>query len=117
MQSYKGFSPSQRMKMNDVLKKEIAAGNLPDAMTQPCSICGQDRGIRHYHAEDYSNPEAHLKSIKVVCWRCHMMIHNRYKHPLSVAQYFLDIHFMGKKWPPIYRPNAWDELQQHFTED
>lgn len=116
MQSYKGFTAAHRTKMLAILKAEVAAGRMPDAMTVPCSICGQDRGIRHYHCEDYT-PEVYLQSCKVVCWRCHMMIHNRYKHPLSVAQYFLDIHFLGKKWPPVFRPNAWDVLEQHFTED
>lgn len=117
MVSYKGFSKEQRLKMHEIFKAEIAAGRVPPANTQPCSICGQDKGIRHYHAEDYTNPELHQKSVRVVCWRCHMMIHNRFKHPLSVAQYLLNIHFLGKRYAPVYRPNDWATLEQHFTED
>ena len=115
MNSYNGFSGQQREKGNEILKQAVAEGVIPDQNTQPCCICGQDKGIRHYHNEDYSE-ENIVKDAHVVCWRCHMMIHTRFRHPLSFAKYMIDVVIYKKRFPPIFRPNAFEELEQHYID-
>ena len=113
MNSYNGFTAYQRQKGGKLIKKAIEAGVLEDPMKCSCVICGQDKGIRHYHNEDYS-PEHIIEDAKVVCWRCHMMIHTRFKHPLSFAKYMMDAALYKKQYPPIYSPTAWNELHKHY---
>lgn len=116
MNSYNGFTPYQRAQGDKVLKEAIARGEIADPMTQPCCICGQDKGIRHLHCEDYS-PDKIVQDSRVVCWRCHMMIHTRYKHPLSFAKYMMQVTLYKQRFTPVYRPNDWETLEQHYTED
>ena len=51
---YNGFTGKQRAKGAIIIKKAIKEGILPDLHTSPCEMCGQTKGIREYHAEDYS---------------------------------------------------------------
>ena len=102
MKSYNGFTPYQRTKGDAILKEAIKNGVIPDPKTQPCCMCGQDKGIRHYHNEDYS-PEHIVQDAHVLCWRCHMMLHSRFSHPESWARYVIETTIYKRRYPAVYR--------------
>lgn len=115
MKSYNGFTPAQREKGGEILKEAIRNGVLPDPKTCSCFLCGQDKGIRHYHNEDYSE-ENIINDAKVVCWRCHMMIHTRYRHPLSFGKYMIDVTLYKKQFPPVFVGDDWKALEMHYID-
>lgn len=115
MNSYNGFSPEERRRGDRILKKAIKEGKIPDPMTQPCAMCGQTKGIRHYHCEDYS-PENILQDATVLCWRCHMMLHTRFWHPKSWHKYMTEVVFHHKQYPPVYRGNDWGQLDINYSD-
>lgn len=114
MNSYNGFSPAQRQKGDKIIKAAIAEGKLKPLTEVKCYICGQDEGIRHYHNEDYS-PENVIADARPVCWRCHMMIHKRFRHPKSYEKYISEVK-AGKRYPPVYKHNDWGALTQHMID-
>lgn len=71
---YNGFSPEERDEGDKIIKKAIEEGILPDLHSIPCELCGQDKGVREYHAEDYS-PDKILDDVICVCKSCHLHIH------------------------------------------
>ena len=111
MKSYNGFSPAERIKGDKIIKQAIHDGILKPLKETKCSICGQDKGIRHYHCEDYSE-EKILDDVVPVCWRCHMMIHSRFRHRKAFEIYMSEVKG-GKRYPPVYRHN-FDILEEHF---
>ena len=54
MREYKGFSEKER--------NAIQNGELVHPCTLPCEMCGQDKGIREWHCEDYT-PEVAMQSL------------------------------------------------------
>lgn len=115
LKSYNGFNGDERENGDKIIKKAIKEGILKPPGECACVLCGQDKGIRHYHNEDYS-PENVLSDTRVLCWRCHMMVHNRFKHPLSFGKYMIDVAITGKQFAPVFRGNAWEELEQHYID-
>jgi hypothetical protein len=59
-------------------------------------MCGQTKGMLHYHLEDYSTPFVDLRAI---CVGCHMRLHIRFEYPNLWKQHLLDLR-QGKKSPP-----------------
>lgn len=115
MKSYNGFSPSQREKASRIQRQAIKDGVMPNPNELKCVLCGQDRGIRHYHNEDYSD-EHIIDNARCLCWRCHMMIHGRFAHPKSFAKYMIDVTVYKKRFPPVFRGNDWDALEVHMID-
>jgi hypothetical protein len=101
LKPYNGFSGKQRDEGDKIIKQAIKEGRLIPLTEAVCVMCGQDKGIRHYHCEDYS-PENILNDAKCYCWRCHMIWHSRFKYPEQVKKYFDEI-AAGKRFPPVYR--------------
>ena len=101
MKSYNGFSPKERLEGDKIIKQAIKDGILKPLDECSCALCGQDKGIRHYHNEDYSKENV-VKDAICVCWRCHMMIHCRFKHKEAYIKYAKEIK-SGKKYPPVYK--------------
>jgi hypothetical protein len=114
MNSYNGFTGEQREQGNKIIKKAIKDGILKPLTEVECLYCKQKEGIRHYHNEDYT-PENIISDAIPVCWRCHMMIHKRFRHPKSYEKYFAEIK-KGKQYPPVYRATAWNELNIHLID-
>lgn len=78
MTSYNGFSPAERYKALAWIKREWAEGRR--ARPTACEVCGQTAGIVDAHSEDYSFPfGAHIGKHSL-CYRCHMMVHCRFKN-------------------------------------
>ena len=115
LKPYNGFNGDQRERGDQILKQAIAEGIIPPPSSQPCVLCGKDKGIRHYHNEDYREENV-VADAKVVCWRCHMMIHTRFRHPLSFGKYMIDVTLNHKRFAPVFRGNAWEELEQHYID-
>lgn len=86
MNSYNGFTPSQRVKAQNWLKKQWATGSL----VRPCKCyaCGQTDGLIDAHAEDYSEPFASGKTDQFhLCRKCHMQVHRRFANPQAWLRY------------------------------
>lgn len=113
MTSYNGFTPAQRWRGLAIVKRAIADGVIPPANTLPCSRCGQTEGIIMYHSEDYT-PERIVAQVVPLCWRCHMMLHCRFRHPKSWEKYAAEV-AAGTRYPPVYR-HSWPILNQHFID-
>ena len=86
MNSYNGFSPSQRVKAQNWLNKKWASGTL--VRPTKCCACGQTEGLIDAHAEDYSEPFEAGKTDKFhLCRKCHMQVHRRFANPRSWLSY------------------------------
>ena len=86
MNSYNGFTPSQRVKAQNWLNKQWANGTL--ARPAKCCACGQTEGLIDAHAEDYSEPfEAGKTDQFHLCRKCHMHVHRRFANPQSWLRY------------------------------
>lgn len=114
MKSYNGFTPEQREYGDSIVKKAIERGDLKPLSEAVCCLCGQDKGIRHYHQEDYS-PDKVVADSHCLCWRCHMMLHSRYKHPESFAKYMIDVTIYHKRFAPVFR-HDFDLLNEHLID-
>lgn len=101
MKSYNGFSPKERMEGDRLIKQAIKDGILKPLNECSCVLCGQDKGIRHYHCEDYS-PQNVVQDAKCLCWRCHMILHSRFRHKEAYINYIKEVK-SGKRYEPVYR--------------
>lgn len=101
MKEYNGFTPQQRIEGNKIIKKAIKDGILPPLNQTKCAICGQDKGVRHYHNEDYS-PENIIADATPLCWRCHMHIHAKNKNTPKWKKYEKEVIQGNKRWKPVY---------------
>jgi hypothetical protein len=82
---YNGFSPKLREASYEFLKAEIASGRVRSP--ERCQICGETQGWLDWHAEDYSHPFGpHIYAYEL-CFRCHMMVHTRFRFPERWARY------------------------------
>lgn len=103
LKTYNGFDHGQRMKGYRWLQGEYAAGRRQRPLR--CDACGQTDGPVEAHSEDYSEPFGDHIGRHGLCYRCHMAIHNRFKHPEAWAIYKRHIregrifHPIGKNFP------------------
>lgn len=70
-----------------------------------CDACGQTEGYISGHSEDYSFPYGDHIGRFGVCYRCHMMIHCRFKNPEAWETYKAHLR-EGRVFAPIGR-NFW----------
>lgn len=97
---YNGFDPALRQRSWDWLKELLAEKRIPLAME--CQACGQTDGAIDYHAEDYSEPfGAHIYEFQF-CFRCHMMIHCRFRQKQGWIEY-RDAIRSGARFRPLWR--------------
>lgn len=90
------------MKALEWLKREYAAGRRLKPIM--CDVCGQDEGIIEHHSEDYSEPFGDHIGAYALCYRCHMMVHCRYRAKRAWEAYKEFISF-GLVMQPIYSRN------------
>ena len=108
MNEYNGFSEKERLKGDRIIKKAIENGDLPPLNQTKCCICGQDKGIRQYHCEDYT-PENILDDVVPICKRCHLRLHkNIDDNPERWKQYLEDVK-NGLRLDPSYDNRYWTE--------
>lgn len=130
MKDYKKWTAAERNRSLALTRKAKKLGLIPQPTK--CCFCGQEKGILHHHNVDYdvtleiqpklirgtATEEERLRlmdALKSVCWRCHMMLHRAEQHPRSARAYF-DAVENGVQYKPVYRPNAWSELDQHMID-
>ena len=107
MGPYNIFTGKERIKGEDLINKAIEEGKLPPKNKIKCCICGQDKGIRDYHNEDYS-PENILEDAVPICRRCHLRLHiNIDKNPENWENYLKEVE-NGLVLSPMYNEN-WTE--------
>jgi len=98
LKTYNGYHHSQRMRALYWLRAEYAAGRRTPPVV--CDACGQTEGPITAHSEDYSEPFGDHIGQYDVCYRCHMMIHCRFKNPQAWETYKMHIR-EGKIFVPI----------------
>lgn len=122
LSTYNGFGGKIREKSFRWMKREIEAGRvLPPSRCQ--DGCGETRGWHDYHTEDYSRPFGpHIYAYEL-CFRCHMMLHSRFRQPDAWRRYIDQLEagaayepLMSRReinaiWIPgwIDRPVSWGE--------
>ena len=110
---YNGFSPKQRLKALAYYKKEIAEGRR--TLVKICQGCGQTDGLIMAHSEDYSEPFGEHIGAYTFCYRCHIMLHCRYRSPLAWDDYKRGLR-EGAVWTPMHWPN-FAEIQATIAGD
>jgi hypothetical protein len=75
MNSYNGFSGTERMAADKILKHLILSGKLVNP--GKCEICGKQTKSLMNHLEDYSK----IETSKWLCVYCHMTLHSRFRRP------------------------------------
>jgi hypothetical protein len=103
MNYYNGFSPRQRLDALRWFNAERAAGRRENPSS--CDACGQTEGHISGHSEDYSFPYGDHIGRFGVCYRCHMMIHCRFKNAEAWETYKAHLR-EGRVFAPIGR-NFW----------
>jgi hypothetical protein len=82
---YKEFTGPQRTRALRWLNREYAAGRRRRPTV--CDGCGQTAGIIEAHSEDYSEPYGDHIGQFGFCYRCHMMLHCRFRDPEAWERY------------------------------
>jgi len=79
---YKQWSGELRAEMYAIYLRLKKEGKLPEWVNHegPCSMCGEPHNTMP-HAEDYGPElEDYLRSLHVLCGRCHAMLHLRFRY-------------------------------------
>jgi hypothetical protein len=102
MNSYNGFTPSQRMKAYKWLMNEYALSTR----TKPvkCDSCGLTEGIIEPHSENYGEPFGNHIGQYSFCYRCHMMLHCRFRNKSAFIRYSTEV-ATGIQYEPFYVRN------------
>ena len=100
LKTYNGFDHDQRMRGLNWLRAEYAAGRRTRPLV--CDACGQDEGPIEAHSEDYSSPFGDHIGQHGLCYRCHMMIHCRFKNAEAWETYKSHIR-LGHIFAPVGR--------------
>lgn len=109
MNSYNGFSPTQRYKALAYHKKQIASG-AKEARPHKCDGCGTRFGFLAWHSEDYSEPFGPHIGEYGLCYRCHMQIHCRFRNPIAFQNY-ADMIEAGKRFES-YNSSSWERFKK-----
>ena len=108
LNDYHGFSAEIREFSKHIIEKAIEDGELKPLNETECSICGQYKGFRTYNVEDYSSPEAIIKSARPLCWTCNEYVErHEEKNPEIYEKYVKEV--QEKPRDPVYIKNAWEK--------
>lgn len=107
---YNGFSSRERDTAYYWLMDEYKAGRRHRPTC--CDACGQDKGFVEPHSEDYSAPYGDHIGGWGLCYRCHMMIHCRFRSPKTWDAYRQAVR-EGKRAEPIFG-RRWGDIQNQL---
>lgn len=111
---YNGFTSKER-ECEDILEKAINDGELKPLEETKCVVCGQDKGIRVYHAENYF-PEKVVGSSYPMCFKCHARIHGvKITNPPKFKEYLEEVREIPL--PPTYNKNYWTLERDKILDD
>lgn len=106
LNSYNGFTPEKMEVAKEIIKNAIENGQLRPLNECECEICGQNKGLREYHIEDYTDSESIINTAHPVCWTCHQYIHHQKdKNPEVYNRYVEEV--KNKPRSPVYITNLW----------
>jgi len=111
MNSYNGFTAAQRMKALRWSRAEEAAGRRTGAGDR-CDVCLQERGHLERHSEDYSEPFGDHIGRWTLCYRCHMILHCRFRNP-DAFRHYCEVLKAGNRFELLYNRNFPAFLSQH----
>lgn len=111
MNSYNGFTSAERTKAQRWLNEEYRAGRR--VRPTSCVACGQDRGVIEAHAEDYSGPPYERVDEFPLCYRCHMLVHCRFRAPYAFEKYVRSLE-LGMVWPAM-QTRSWPAIQAYLA--
>jgi len=97
--SYNGFGPKIRDDSYRWMKEEIRSGRVPPPFQ--CLACGETEGHLDYHTEDYSRPFGPHIHAYPLCFRCHMVLHIRYRRRALWLRYIEQLE-AGAVYRPLY---------------
>jgi len=118
MNSYKKWSGEERTRSLRLTNKAKKMGLLDEP--KMCRVCGQTEGILHTHNKDYdvtlalvpkmidgTATKEEVEMVKEVlvplCWRCHMILHSKYRNSEAYKKYFEEVKDGKKCYPPVYK--------------
>lgn len=111
---YNGFSPKER-NCEKIQEKAIADGILKPLEETKCVICGQDKGIRVYHVENYL-PEKVVGNSYPMCSKCHARVHGvKITNPPKFRQYLEEVREIPL--PPTYNKTYWTPERDKIIDD
>ena len=112
MNSYNGFTPSQRMKAYKWLMEEYASGNR--IKPTQCDSCGLTEGIIEPHSENYGEPFGDHIGEYGFCYRCHMAVHCRFRKPEAWIKYQEEV-YAGTVFQPFHTRDFFTFAKQHLN--
>ena len=106
--TYNGWSGLVRKSRDTIFFGAIKSGDLPDKPNQ-CYGCGitrdKDNAPIQQHSEEYGPlPTDYIKNCVPLCFRCHFLVHARFKVPDTWLRYLNRV-ASGKLQPPL--PYDW----------
>lgn len=128
LKQYKKWSGALRAEMYAIYCRLKKANELPAWVNHegPCCMCGETFNTMP-HAEEYG-PELddYLRSLHVLCGRCHAMLHLRFRHTGHWVQYLNYIKEVRagnlKRLSPIKSMNTiyaqsqrWEQLPHEYV--
>lgn len=114
MIDYNGFTSKER-ECDDILEKAIADGELKPIEETKCVICGQNKGKRVYHVENYF-PEKVVGSAYPMCFKCHQRVHNsKINNPAKFREYLQEVREIPK--PQTYFKDSWTPERDKILDD
>ena len=114
LSEYNGFSPKER-NCEKIQEKAIAEGILKPLEETRCVLCGQDKGIRVYHVENYF-PEKVVGNSFPMCFKCHSRIHGvKITNPKKFREYLEEVREIPL--PPTYNKTYWTPDRDKILDD
>ncbi|WP_407422315.1 hypothetical protein [Methanobrevibacter sp.] len=111
---YNGFSPKER-EVEKIQQEAIEKGELKPLEETRCFICGQDKGIRVYHVENYF-PEKVVGNSIPMCYKCHSRVHGvKITNPPKFRKYLEEVREIPL--PPTYNKNYWTPERDKILDD
>ena len=112
---YNGFTGKEREDSEKIIEEAIKNGELKPLEETRCVICGQDKGIRVYHAENYL-PEKVVGDSKPMCFKCHARVHGvKLTNPQKFREYLEEVREIPL--PPTYNKFYWTLERDKILDD
>ena len=111
--SYNGFTGAQRAKAGKWFREQVKAKHRLPAPAE-CMACGQTGGLLQWHSEDYSEPFGPHIGRFGLCYRCHMMVHCRFRAPGAWERYRRELR-LGYQFGPIFSADFERFVLEHLS--
>jgi len=110
LNSYNGFTAAERSAAYRWFKLAWASGAIVPDLSQ-CCACGQTEGWKEPHNEDYSKPYGPHLGAFVFCYRCHMLVHCRFRNAQVWDDYRAAVR-LGLRAEALFTRDWWAVVRQ-----